>query len=141
MIRIGEDKTTIYITRGDTTTGKLNKLAFCLPIYNAETQQDEYYEFKPTDKISFVAFDKKGYTKHEILRKDYVLKDIGYVENTKAPEIPLTEEDTKAFPLKNKSATYWYDIVLNDTLTVLGFDHDGSKKIIVYPEVGEREVR
>lgn len=141
MIRIGEDKTTIYITRGDTTTGELNKLAFCLPIYNAETKQDEYYEFKPTDKISFVAFDKKGYTKHEILRKDYILKDIGYVENTKAPEIPLEEEDTKSFPLKNKSVTYWYDIVLNDTLTVLGFDQDGSKKIIVYPEVGEREVR
>lgn len=137
MIAI-EDKKTIHLTRGDTTTGEFNKLAFCLPIYNAETGKDEYYEFKPTDKISFVAFDKKGYTKHEILRKDYILKDIGYVENTKAPEIPLTEEDTKAFPLKNKAATYWYDIVLNDTLTVLGFDHEGSKKIIVYPECGER---
>lgn len=138
MIRIGEDKTTIYITRGDTTDGEYNKLAFCLPIYNAEKGEDEYYEFKPTDKITFVAFDKKGYTKHEILRKEYVLKDIGYVENTTSPEIPLTEEDTKAFPLKNKSTTYWYDIVLNDTMTILGFDHDGSKKIIVYPEVGER---
>ena len=141
MIRIGEDKTTIFITRGDTTTGEFNKLAFCLPIYNTETKKDEYYEFKPTDKISFVVFDKKGYTKHEILRKEYVLKDIGYVENTKAPAIPLKEEDTKAFPLKNKSATYWYDIVVNDTLTILGFDHDGSKKIIVYPEVGEKEER
>lgn len=124
MIRPGEDRTTIYITRGETTAGEFNKLAFCLPIYNAETQKDEYYEFKPTDKISFVAFDKNGYTKHEILRKDYILKDIGYVENTTAPEIPLSEEDTKAFPLKNKSATYWYEIVLNDTLTVLGFDHE-----------------
>lgn len=141
MIRIGEDKTTIYITRGDTTIGELNRLAFCLPVYNSATKEEEYYEFKPTDKISFVAFDKKGYTKHEILRKDYVLKDIGYLENTIVPEIPLTEEDTKAFPLKNKSATYWYDIVLNDTLTILGFDHDGSKKIIVYPEVGEKEER
>lgn len=138
MIRIGEDKTTIYITRGDTTTGEFNKLAFCLPIYNAETKQDEYYEFKPTDKISFVAFDKKGYTKHEILRKDYILKDIGYVENTKAPEIPLTEEDTKAFPLKNKAVVYWYDLVVNDILTILGYDDEGSKKIIVYPECGEK---
>lgn len=138
MIRIGEDKTTIYITRGD-TTGEFNKLAFCLPIFNAETQEDEYYEFKPTDKISFVAFNKKSYTKYEILRKEYILKDIGYTENTIVPEIPLSEEDTKAFPLKNKSTTYWYDIVLNDTLTILGFDHNGAKKIIVYPEVGERE--
>lgn len=136
MIAIEEN--TIHITRGDTPTGELNKLAFCLPIYNAKTKEDEYYEFKPEDKISFVAFDKKGYTKHEILRKDYLLSEIGYTENTTTPEIPLTEEDTKAFPLKNKAATYWYDIVLNDTLTVLGFDHEGSKKIIVYPECGER---
>ena len=141
MTRIGEDKTTIFITRGDTTTGEYNRLAFCLPIYNSETKKDEYYEFKPTDKISFVAFDKKGYTKHEILRKDYILKDIGYTDKTIAPEIPLDKIDTKAFPLKNKAATYWYDIVLNDTLTILGFDHDGSKNIIVYPEVGEREER
>jgi hypothetical protein len=140
MIRIGEDRTTIYITRGD-ATGELNKLAFCLPIYNAETKKDEYYEFKPTDKISFVAFDKKGYTKHEILRKEFTLADLGYRENTIAPELPLTELDTKAFPLKNKGTTYWYDLTLNDTLTILGFDDEGSKKIIVYPEVGEREDR
>lgn len=133
MIRQSEDRKTIYITRGDATIGEFNKLAFCLPIFNAETQEDEYYEFKPTDKISFVVYDKKGYTKKEILRKDYILKDIGYTENTTTPAIPLTDEDTKVFPLKNKSATYWYDIVLNDTLTILGFDDEGAKKIIVYP--------
>lgn len=141
MIRIGEDKTTIYITRGDITTGEFNRLAFCLPVYNAATKEEEYYEFKPTDKISFVAFSKKGYTKNEILRKEYILSDLGYMTNTTTPEIPLTEEDTKSFPLKNKGVTYWYDIVLNDTLTVLGFDDEGSKKIIVYPEAGEREER
>jgi hypothetical protein len=134
MIRIGEDKTTIYITRGDTTTGEFNKLAFCLPIYNDETQKEEYYEFKPTDKISFVVFQKNGYTKNEILRKEYTLEDIGYKENTTSPEILLTEEDTKEFPLLNKKATYWYDICLNDTLTILGYDDEGSKKIVVYPE-------
>lgn len=141
MIKIGEDKTTIYITRGDTTTGEFNRLAFCLPVLNLETNEEEYYEFKPTDKISFVAFNKKGYTKQEILRKEYILSELGYMENTTTPEIPLEDEDTKAFPLKNKAATYWYDIVLNNNLTVLGFDDEGSKKIIVYPEAGEMEVR
>ena len=128
---------TIHITRGDITTGEFNRLAFYLPIYNAATKKEENYEFKPTDKIAFVAFAKKAYTKHEILRKEYTLAELGYTEPTTTPEIPLTEEDTKKFPLTNKKATYWYDIALNDTLTVLGFDHEGSKKIIVYPEGGE----
>lgn len=141
MTIIEEDKTTFCITRGDTTTGEFNNLAFYLPIYNIETEKEELYEFKPTDKITFVAFSKKGYTKTEILRKEYLLSELGYTENTTTPEIPLTEEDTKKFPLTNKAATYWYDIVLNDNLTILGFDNEGSKKMIVYPEVGEREER
>ena len=128
----------IHITRGDTTTGEFNRLAFCLPIYNAETQKEENYEFQLTDKISFVVYPKKGYTKNEILRKDYTLEDLGYTEPTQVVEIPLTEEDTTKFPLLNKKATYWYDIALNDTLTVLGFDDEGSKKIIVYPEGGKK---
>ena len=31
-----------------------------------------------------------------------------------------------------------YDLILNDTTTMLGYDQDGAKKIIVYPEVDER---
>lgn len=129
---------TIHITRGDITTGEYNRLAFCLPIFNAETQEEEYYEFKPEDKVSFVVFNKKGYTKNEILRKEYTVGDLGYVEPTTVVEIPLEEEDTMKFPLLNKKATYWYDIALNNTLTVLGFDDEGSKKIIVYPEGGKK---
>jgi len=139
MIAI-EDRT-IHITRGDITTGKFNRLAFYLPIYNAETKEEEKYEFELTDKISFVVLEKKGYTKNEILRKEYTLKDLGYTEPTTVVEIPLTEEDTKKFPLLNKKATYWYDIALNETLTILGFDDEGAKKIIAYPEGGEIDGR
>lgn len=135
MIAI-EDKT-IHITRGDITTGKFNRLAFYLPVYNAETKEEERYEFQLTDKISFVVLEKKGYTKKEILRKEYTLADLGYTEPTTVVEIPLTEEDTKKFPLLNKKATYWYDIAVNETLTILGFDDEGAKKIIVYPEGGK----
>lgn len=132
-----EDKSTIYITRGDKTTGEFNNLAFYLPIYNATTGETENYKFKPTDKISFVVVEKKGYTKEEVFRKDYFLKDIGIMEETECPSIPLTSEDTKKFPLKNKPVTYWYDIVLNDDITIIGYDDEKAKKIIVYPEVGE----
>lgn len=125
---------TIHITRGDVTTGELNRLAFYLPVYDGK--KEENYEIKPTDKISFVVFSKKGYTKKEIFRLEYTLEELGYTEPTEVAEIPLTEELTTKFPLTNKRATYWYDIALNDTLTVLGFDNEGAKKIIVYPEGG-----
>ena len=69
----------------------------------------------------------------EILKKEFTLSSVGYNENTTTVEINLTAQDTKKFPLKNKAMTYWYDIYLNDTQTILGFDDDGAKKLIVYP--------
>lgn len=136
MIAIGEDNQTIYLTRGD-KTDSLHKLSFYYPIFNYETQEEERYMFQPTDKISFVVFEKKGYTKQEILRVEKTLKEMGYLTPTQTPEIQLTEEDTKVFELKNKAATYWFDLVLNDTTTMLGFDDEGGKKLIVYPEAEE----
>lgn len=137
MIKIDDDQRTIHLTRGDVTNGKYNKLVFYCSYINTETEEEEEYLFSLDDKISFVVFEKKGYTKNEILRKEYTLKELGYTEPTKRPEIPLTDIDTKKFPLKNKPATYWYDIVLNDNTTVIGYDEDGASKLIVYPEAEE----
>lgn len=136
MIGIGEDKHTIYLTRGD-TTNQFFRLAFYFPIWNHVTQKEEKYTFKLTDKISFVVKEKKGYTKTEVLRIEKTLAEMGEVEPTQYPEIQLTEEDTKAFDLLNKKTTYWYDIVLNDTTTILGYDTDGAKKLIIFPEAEE----
>ena len=133
-----EDKT-IHISRGDAPTGEYNKLAFCVPIYKGEDTTPEYYEFQLTDKITFVVFEKKGYTKKEIFRIDYTIAELGYLKPTTVAEIPLTEELTSKFPLKNKKYTYWYDISINDTLTVLGSDYDGAKKFIVYPAEGSEK--
>lgn len=63
--------------------------------------------------------------------------EMGYASPTTTPEIQLTEEDTKSFDLLNKGKTYWYDLVLNDSTTLLGYDSEGPKKIIVYPEAEE----
>ena len=138
MVNIDKDDlTTIHLTRGDVTTGEYNKLAFCATYIDLETEEEEEYEFQLNDKITFVAFEKKGYTKKEVLRKNYTIKELGYIKPTKYPELPLTDIDTKQFPLKDKKQTYWYDLVLNDTATILGMDEDGAKKIIVYPEAEE----
>jgi len=134
---IAIEETTIHLTRGDATGDKYNVLAFNFPIFNFETKQEENYKFKPNDKITFVVMNKKGYTKEEILRKEYTLGDLGYTEETEIAELPLTEEETKLFPLSNKAQTFWYDLILNDSTTILGFDNEGAKEIIVYPEAEE----
>lgn len=137
MIFIESDNVTIHMTRGDSTQEKFNRLAFQFPIYNIATEKEELYEFQLDDKISFVVMNKKGYDKEELLRKEYTIREMGYTTPTTTPEIRLTSEDTKSFPLANKKKTYWYDLVLNDETTMLGIDADGAKKIIVYPESEE----
>lgn len=138
MIAIGEDRRTIYLTRGD-ATNEFFRLAFYFPIWNYETQEEEKYTFQLTDKIAFVVKEKKGYTKTEVLRIEKTLAEMGEVEPTQYPEIQLTEEDTKAFDLLTKKKTYFYDIVLNDSTTILGYDMEGASKLIIFPEAGELE--
>lgn len=138
MIRISEeDYTTLYITRGDKTGTDFNRLAFEFPILNTETNEEELYEFQLDDKISFVVMPKKGYTKEETFRVDYTIRDLGYTKPTTTPEIVLTSRETKEFELLNKKKEYWYSITLNDDTTILGFDEDGAKKVIVFPEVND----
>lgn len=138
-----EDNRTIYLNRGDETS-EFFRLAFYFPIWNYETQQEEKYEFQLDDKISFIVKKKKGYTKDEVFRVEKTLREMGEVTPTYYPEIRLTSEETKKFDLLNKSQTYWYDIVLNDTTTILGFvidddDKKGASKLIVFPEGEEIE--
>ncbi len=62
MIDIGEDKRTIYLTRGDATS-EFFRLAFYFPIWNFKTGQEQKHSFQPSDKIAFIVKEKKGYTK------------------------------------------------------------------------------
>lgn len=129
MIAIDEDNT-IHLTRGDATGEDFNKLALQFPLWDGE--EETLYEFKPGDKLRLAVFDKKGYTRVPILEKEWTISTA-----TTTPELTLTSTDTKKFELLNKKKTYWYDIILNDTTTLLGFDEDGAKKMIVYPESEE----
>lgn len=133
MICIDEDNKTLHLTRGDATHEEYNRLAFCFPIKNVVTDEKENYKFKLDDKIGFTVFEKKGYKKVKLLKKEYTLKDLGYMEGTEYPELPLTEEETKLFELADKKKTYWYELSLNETTTLFGFDDEGAEKIIVYP--------
>ena len=79
-----------------------------------------------------------------IFRIEKTIRKMGIEIPTYYPESQLTSEEAKKFDLLNKSKTYWYDIVLNDETTILGFmidddDKTGASKIIVFPEGEEGE--
>lgn len=133
MIKIDEDQTTIHLTRGDATHSDFNRIAFYFPIWDDEEQEETKYEFQTTDKITFLVYETKGYTRREILKKEKTIAQLGYVTATETPELVLTSTDTKKFELDNKKHTYNYEIILNDNTTILGCDEDGDKHLIVYP--------
>lgn len=136
MIAIDEDRTTIRLTRGD-NTDEYHRIAVEYPIWDFTQEKEILYEFQLTDEIAFAVYDKKGYRKEPVFSKSFKLNEIGYTEPTTSVEIPLTSTETKSFELLDKPKIYWYDIVLNDTTTILGYDEAGAKAIIVYPEAEE----
>jgi hypothetical protein len=138
MIAI-EDERTLIITRGD-DTNELNHIAFYLPVYNDATGEEEKYNFKPEDKITFIVSEKKGYTKTKVLVVEHTLREMGYVHETQYPELILTAEDSNAFDVLDKKKTYWYELVLNDTHTIIGHHHeDNAAKLIVLPSAKDNE--
>ena len=48
-------------------------------------------------------------------------------------EIPLQPEDTRIGEIVNHKVKYWYEIEVNNK-TPLGYDKDGPKELILYPE-------
>lgn len=112
MLKI--DNNSISITRGDVAS-------LDLKIPN--------YIFQVGDKIEFRVYQKKG------LDKEYVLKkQVDITEETDTAVIQLTSEDTSLGEYENKIITYWYEIELNDSTTVIGYDDDGAKLFNLYPE-------
>ena len=114
MIKIDSDKT-IHISRGDAVT--INVTA------NSGT-----YEFKQGDEVKLRVYEKNGYDKEPVLEKE-----IKVTETTNSVLIVLTEEDMSFASDISKKQTYWYDISLNEVNTIIGFDEDGAKKMVIYP--------
>lgn len=113
------DGTTIKINRGD-------KLEFSLSIENDEGTQ---YTFQQGDKIVFSI-----YNKNKMNDKAVLLKEVEATPNTTSLTIECTSEETKIGDLINKQVEYWYEIELNNEYTILGYDEEGAKKLILFPE-------
>lgn len=108
---------TIRISRGDSATIKLT-----IPLSDTEN-----YEFQVGDKVQFRVFEKKNYN------NVFLDKEINIEEITSVIDICLTEKDTSIGEVINKPVTYWYEISLNETQTVVGYDDEGPAELILYP--------
>lgn len=113
-----EDKT-IIIHRGD--EGIIN--------FRAKKKDGTYYEFQEGDVLKFQVMERCGYDKNVVFEKI-----IEVTESTEEVQIELTATDTTIGEAGNGSTEYWYEISLNDTLTIIGFDKEtGPTKFRLLP--------
>lgn len=99
-----------------------------------DTLTQQYYQFQVGDKVKFNIYDKKGYDKEPLMSKLYEVDTAGY-----DMALPLNEEDTTFGEIPNKATTYWYDITLNEDLTIVCYNEEGAREFIIYPAKGSEE--
>lgn len=87
------------------------------------------YTFQAGDKVEFRAYDKKALDKNPIISKTVIVD-----EPTEEIIFDLTSEDTKVGEMINKALVCWYEVELNDSITVIGYDSEGAKILTLYPE-------
>ena len=92
------------------------------------------YTFSAGDTIEFRVYEKKALDKLPVLSKVATVE-----KEVSAIEIELTSEDTKIGEPRNTPREYWYEIELNDNQTIIGYDEDGAKVLMLYPEGAEAD--
>lgn len=121
-----------HVTRGDA-----GSFDFQIPIKDDNGNVLEQYTFKVGDVIRFKVF-KQGDCGCVEIQKDFIVEE----ENVTKVKIKLSKEDTKIGTLINEPKEYWYEIELNpetDPQTVIGYDIEGEKLFILYPEGSEKK--
>ena len=111
--------TTIKVNRGDVLNLSLS----------TELEDGTTYTFHNGDKIVFSIYEKGKMSDNAV-----IMKEINVLEETETVDIGLTSEETKIGELINKPITYWYEVELNDQYTIIGYDENGAKEFMLYPE-------
>ena len=127
MFRIDTDNS-IYVTRGD---------AVLFGVEAKKYKTDEPYTFMPGDLVRIKVYKKKK-ASEVVLEKDFPITDA-----TQKVQIALTSEDTKIGDVISKPVVYWYEVELNplsDPQTIIGYDEDGAKVFMLFPEGADKEV-
>ena len=118
----------------DSTRKKLYDSDYEESSVSLDTLTLQLYEFQVGDKVKFNIYDKKGYDKETLVSKEVEVETAG-----EQVDILLTEGDTTFGDIANKPITYWYDITLNEDLTIICYNEDGAMEFIQYPAKGEDE--
>lgn len=113
------DGNTIKVNRGDKFS-----FNFYIPL-----TEEKNYVFKEGDKLKFGVYGKKEYEVEALLLKEFIVE-----EETEKVKMEFSSEETKIGELIEKPTNYWYEIQLNDEQTVLGYDEEGAKILMLFPE-------
>ena len=127
MFDINKEDLTISITRGD-------EASFFVSATDDSEGEAKPYVFKPGDVVRINVHEKKN------CEKVYIQKDFPIGADTEKVEIYLSGEETKIGEIISKPKEYWYEISLNpdtDPQTIIGYDKNGAKLFMLYPEGGE----
>lgn len=111
--------TSILLTRGDECTITLK----------VTPKENEDYIFRQGDIITLSIYNKKGLENKPVLLKEVIIEN-----DCNIVDISLTNQETKIGEIVNKPIDYWYEIQLNHSQTILGYDEKGPKIFTLYPE-------
>lgn len=101
--------------------------------FNATDTDGNPYTFLTSDVLTLNVVKPKKYADGVVFTKNFAIETEG--ENQ---ILELTAIETKSMcEMINEPLTLWYEIVLNDDETLIGYDVDGAKLVVIYPEGGE----
>lgn len=119
MLKVDNLYKTISVNRGDEN----QSFSFSIP-----TSDLESYTFQIGDIVKFGVYEANKLDENAVLLKEYTIDEA----KTKVT-LNFDKNDFVIGDLINKPVTYWYEIQLNGN-TIIGYDEDGAKEFILYPE-------
>lgn len=87
------------------------------------------FSFNAEDKVFFKVFETSGLGKTPLINKE-----INVEEGKSNFDINLSGAETLIGEVINEPKEYWYEIDLNNDLSLLSYDDDGPKILILYPK-------
>lgn len=120
MFKIDENRN-IHLNRGDQMIIKL---------------RNSSSNFTPTDRFKF-SIMKKGNAGMVLFQKEFVVEE----ESNEFTMVFTPEETRLGDVIRTGTVTYWYEIEYNGMNTVLGYDTEGPKEFILYPEAVREDER
>lgn len=90
--------------------------------------------FSIGDKLKFSIVERGNYN-NVLFQKEYEI-----TEESNIAYIQLKSEDTRFCDVISKEEIFWYELELNDSQTLIGYDSEKAKNFILYPEVPNKEV-